>query len=356
PAYTFADQAADGRTVTVLATVAGGGTQPGYAALLDFRGDGGSVDTARDVRNIVGTGPLGDLYLRAKTGVDNVTAPSVSGNVDLFGGAIRRTFQTTGVRTDPETGAASAVPADLGRVLLNSSKQATGVTTFKAGLAATGQLVSRGNLFSQVTIAGPLLGTIAAGGDVGVVRTNAAGSAVLDSTGRLYRYGGIAVASTTGVSTGQVLALGNILGDVTIAGTFAGRIAAKGAAVKGLAATRTGILGNVKLGTVAAAGAVISGGVVGDATGGATLLSAASLLGFVAAKGTVRTSGTALPAARVVKSAAGADAAAIDAVWTDVGAPLGLDLSPLDLAGLALVRADAQALALTLGTLAGTTP
>ena len=70
-----------------------------------FVGDGGSINTVIPVTNITSTGPVGDLLLRCGNGVANVTVPSVFGNVELSGGSITGTFQTTGIRIDPITGA-----------------------------------------------------------------------------------------------------------------------------------------------------------------------------------------------------------------------------------------------------------
>ena len=44
-----------------------------------------------------------------------MTAPSIFGNI-AAAGPLFGTIQTTGVRTDPVTGATSQIPADLGRV------------------------------------------------------------------------------------------------------------------------------------------------------------------------------------------------------------------------------------------------
>ncbi|HEX8911732.1 MAG TPA: hypothetical protein VF796_05190, partial [Humisphaera sp.] len=355
-AATFADQAADNTAVLAWLTFKpAAGTSPLSLQRIDFRGDGAAVDTTMSVNTITGTGSLGDLMLRAGTGVADVTAASVAGNVDLFGGKISGTFQTTGLRTDPATGAVSTVSADVGRAITSSTTGAiTGVTTFKAGIAATGRLVSRGTLFSQVTVSGPIDGLIAAAGDIGTYRRAANGTALVDSGGRLTRYGGITVATTIGTSGGQMLALGNVYGDLSVANTFTGRIAVQGSVVPGLAVTRRGVLGNLTLGTVGAAGAVISGGSVGDAAGG-TAISVKALQGFVASKGAVAAkAGTTLPAGRVFANSVGGNAAVIDAVWTDGGLPLRFDRSAGDLAGLALIQADAQAIAASGSTLGGT--
>ena len=134
-------------------------------------------------------------------------------------------------------------------------------TELNLNLASTGKVVSRGNLFSHVEITGNLTGVIASNGDIG--QQSAGG----------VRTGGITVAGK-GNSTGQIIALGNIVGDVTIAGKLSGKIAAQGAPVSSDPvssdpASRGGILGNI---TVASGfnrtGAILSDGQIGDAAAG----------------------------------------------------------------------------------------
>ena len=68
---------------------------------VDLYGDGGSIFSKQFIaQSVTSTGPLGDLTVLASQGLNNVTAPSIFGNIaaqgPLFG-----TIQTTGVRTDP---------------------------------------------------------------------------------------------------------------------------------------------------------------------------------------------------------------------------------------------------------------
>lgn len=319
---------------------------------LTIKGDDATVDSTVAVQNLASTGSLVNLFLRnnnnSTTGnvaVGNITVPSILGNVDFFTATLAGTLQTTGLRTDPVTGLVGSVPADLGSQTF-SGTTVIGVTTLHlSSIAATGQIVSRGNLFSQVNIDTTLLGNIASQGSIG------AGVVV---SGKLSRFGGIKIGS--GTSTGQIAALGNIYGDVIISGGFGGRISAKGSPVSQLASSRLGILANVTLsGGLSAGGAVISGGEIGDSTSGTKLtLSSSGALGFVAAKGAVLSSAT-LPSGRLFQNAGGASAAAIAAIWTNGGSPLAFDVAPGDLAGLALILTDAAALKISGSTLTGTT-
>ncbi|MDB5289466.1 MAG: hypothetical protein JWL69_707, partial [Phycisphaerales bacterium] len=274
---TFVDQNTSNTPVTAYVTVQMG--PPLQFSNVGFVGDGGSITTALPVTNVSSTGPLGDLMLTSGKGVNNVTAPSVFGNVELSGGSITGTFQTTGLRIDPMTGATASVPADIGQTLLTSGA-VTGVTYFHANIASTGRLVSRGSLISLLTASGTLAGPIAAQGDIGV--------GVVKSGGLLTRFGGIVAAGQA--TTGNILALGNIYGDIKISGTVAGRIGAKGAAIPGVAG-QTGILGNVTLGTFASTAAVISGGMIGDAAQG-TSLTISSFSGILAAEGSIKFNST----------------------------------------------------------------
>ena len=68
-----------------------------------------------------------------------------------------------------------------------------------------GQIISRGNLISQVKAAGGIYGIIAVQGDIGAFAT------ILSRTNPT-RVGGIA---TDTADTGQIVAMGQIIGDVT---------------------------------------------------------------------------------------------------------------------------------------------
>ncbi|MDE3068412.1 MAG: hypothetical protein KGJ60_12810, partial [Verrucomicrobiota bacterium] len=168
----FADQIVDNASVTAIVTMfgpTGPGGKQSYLQSIQFIGDGGSVDTTLPFAatgSITSTGAVGDIYLRAGTGIANVTAASFFGNVDLFGGTLTGTFQSTS--------------ADIGRANINSSGQIIGVTVFNANFASTARLIARGNLISQVNSGGAMLGLIAAQGDIGVIQQNADGTATVN--------------------------------------------------------------------------------------------------------------------------------------------------------------------------------
>ena len=79
---------------------------------VDLYGDGGSIFSKQFIaQSVTSTGPLGDLTVLASQGLNNVTAPSIFGNI-AAAGPIFGTIQTTGVRTDPVTGADLADPRE----------------------------------------------------------------------------------------------------------------------------------------------------------------------------------------------------------------------------------------------------
>jgi hypothetical protein len=264
-AFNLTDEAIDGNDVSALMNIVSSVSHNQYRVTLvetDFLGNGGSLDTTEPANGIVtSTGSLGDLMLRSGLGLTSITAASVIGNIDLFGGSLTGTFQTTS--------------GELGQVIYNSSNVATGVTYIHANMQAGSKIDSRGNLVSQITT-GTIGGVIAAQGNIG---------AWVFSGTTLSRFGGI---TATGLSSGaDILSLGNILGDINISGTVSGRIGAKGAAMSGLPSTETGILGNVVISTLANGAAVVSGNMIGDATRG-TSINLGSFSGFLAAEGTIK--------------------------------------------------------------------
>ena len=97
----------------------------------------------------------------------NVTAPSIFGSL-LPCGPIpaTSTIQTTGIRTDPITGAVSQVPADLGRVYVETtqcgfvSQSVLTVSQVVSSGGFAGQIICGGNLISQVVSNGRTTGTV----------------------------------------------------------------------------------------------------------------------------------------------------------------------------------------------------
>jgi hypothetical protein len=316
-----------------------------FVNTIALLGDGGSIQTQQLVTgSITSTGPLGGLILSASQGlIANVTAPSIFGNIQITSGPIASTIQTTGQRIDPSTGIVTTVSADLGHLLTDSTGHIVGTTTVQAsGGGLTGRLISRGNLVSTISLGGGDTGVIAAQGDIGAIQRDASGSAIVDSSGHLTRFGGILVGGGLG---GQVIALGNIFCDITANGIPSGRIAVKGSAVAGLAPDRFGIFGNINInGNIDSGGAIICAGRIGDALGGTTL-SVNNVKGILAAKGDINFGQVGnLSAGAIFESATGVDAAAIDAIFTSGGLPLVFDVTGLDLAGLSLILADVATL------------
>jgi hypothetical protein len=330
----FARQLPNAPRGAVTASVVVAAGTSGQVQRIDFSGDGGSVQTAMPITQaITGTGPLGDLTLLSTQGlVADVTAPGIVGNIEVTNGPISGTIQTTDATED------------LGRVLTDASSNPTGTTTIHTGGAFSGEIISRGNLVSRVVVDGPASGVIAAQGDIGAIRRDSTGRAVLDSQGHLSRLGGL---SFGGPFSGQVVALGNLFGDLTVSNSSQdGRVAVKGRPVSGLAASRIGILGNVTIAGATQSGAIISGGLVGDAAGGTTV-SASNFNGLIAARGDINfgtfhlgLGGTVLESVAIPLG--NPNAAAIDAVFTNNGQPLRFDITGLDLAGLELILQDVR--------------
>ena len=319
---------------------------------VDLYGDGGSIFSNQFIaQSITSTGPLGDLTVLAAQGLNNVTAPSIFGNI-AAAGPIFGTIQTTGVRTDPVSGLTSQVPADLGRVYVvppaGRSKQAYVTTTTIEGQlpdSFTGRIVSRGNLISFVRSDGGASGLIAVQGDFGAVTT---------LLGTPTRVGGLLVNSIgpdQGGFSGQLVVLGNDYGDLTFhGGLTGGRIA-----VLGTGGARSGILGNVvidrglyRTGSIGAGSAIVSGGEIGDAFRGTSLTVEDGNRGIIAAIGAINFGNG--PLGGFVFNDVGAapgnpNAAAIDAIFTDNGQTLSLDVPGQPLGGLELILEELAALA-----------
>jgi hypothetical protein len=273
--------------VTALSTVSKAVIQS-----IALRGDYGSIVTQQAIAlSVSSTGPMGDLILSAPGGiVANVTATGfwttgpTGGSISATNGAIASTILTTGMRTDPISGVTApavnylgGLGGDLGRAITTNGA-ITGVTFVSAGgggLASTGKILAKGNLVSQVNVQSGLDGVVATDGDIGVIQTDGNGHFVPNSDGSLKRFGGLVV--STGGLNGQVIALGNVFGDISITGGLGqkaeGRIAVLGNPGEfGLAPSRYGILGNVIIkgdigqqGSMSLqSGAIVSAGLIGD--------------------------------------------------------------------------------------------
>jgi hypothetical protein len=181
-----------------------------------------------------------------------------------------------------------------------------------------------------------MTGTLAVGGDIG--------QGVVGPNGLLTRTGGVIVNAPF---SGQIVAMGNVYGDLVFEKGVTGRVAVQGQPVPGLDPQRFGILGNVEItGVMAASGAIVSGGLIGDPTGN-TALNGNVIQGILAAKGAITFGKVGnMSNAHIFANAQGANFAAIDGIFTDdtTGMPLYIDTTPTGLADLALILMDLAAL------------
>jgi uncharacterized protein YjbI with pentapeptide repeats len=168
-------------------------------------------------------GTLGNLTVGGGNGIKvTVTAADISGNVQVTSGSISGTVQATGNRIDPVSGTITHDSGTFGSVFVNPSGQITGVTTVYVNSGFSGNLLSKGSLYSQVTInSGTTSGTINAGGDIGAVQTGANGYTWTNN--KLSTFGGITVNGGT-TSGALIKAGGSIFGDLVLNGGMAGQI------------------------------------------------------------------------------------------------------------------------------------
>src|SRR5207248_355981 len=111
----------------------------------------------------------------------DVTAPSIFGSI-IPSGPIYGRIQTTGLRLDPITGQATAVPADLGRwYVVQTAVGPLRATTTVGGeglytITVTGQIISRGGRIAvrgdilsnlQITVVIDARGALVVGGKIG---------------------------------------------------------------------------------------------------------------------------------------------------------------------------------------------
>jgi hypothetical protein len=281
----LSDQGPANSTITAAVTYVAGVHPHPFINQVAFHGDGGAIVTGLPVANISSTGTLGDIELSlGKTEVlQSITAPSIFGTINLFGGTLVGAIQTTGVSTDNQ-GNTHQVGADLGSIN-------NGVPTeIDLKMGPKSQIISRGNLFSHVKVDGNFTGLIAANNDIGVQGANT-------------RQGGITI-SGTGNSTGQVIALGNINADINVAGKFTGKITAEGnpstgsgqapstssgQGTDGTPQVGSGILGNINITKgLWKPGVILSGGQIGDADQNTALtLGTPANTGLIAAEQTI---------------------------------------------------------------------
>jgi len=304
-------------------------------------GSGGSINSILSIANITSTGALGDVTITASAGstinnaagLGNITALTIFGNLSVTNAGIYGTIQTTN--------------GDLGSVVKNTSGVITGVTSITAKGNITGQIIVRGNLISSISTNGSFSGVIAVQGDVGIIKVDGNGNAVLTKNA-LTRFGGISI---SGNNSGQIVVLGNLFGNFTVNGTMTGRLAVEGRAVAGLVATRKGILGTVNISSFALGAAVVSGGLIGDSVG-ATTAHFGGPKGFVAAAGAVNLSSTNFASGLLLQNQTGANLAMIQAIFTNGGSALAFDTGGT-LNGLNLIKTDLKNLQDKSGVLSG---
>jgi hypothetical protein len=319
----FTDQVVDNHGITATVTASAG-----VISTVVLAGDGGSIQTAEPITSsITSTGRLGDLTLSSSTGINNVTAPSIFGNINT-NGPIFGTIQTTS--------------GDIGQAMTNTSGAIVGTTIINTNQGITGRIISRGNLVSQITSQKAFSGVIAAQGDIGVANINATTHQLVS------RFGGIL---SNGQFLGDIVALGNIVGDIIAKNGVDGRIAAKGHAVAGLLAIQTGILGNFSVsGNIELGSAIVSGGEIGD-VGSGTSLSSGAIKSIIAAEGPINFSSTGRTTGSFIvhDQTTGPNHDAIEAIFV----PSTFDSTPgdLDLAGLSLILTHLNALHVVNGTL-----
>ena len=150
--------------------------------------------------------------------------------------------------------------------------------------------------------------------------------------------------------SGDILTLGTILADINIGGGLRG----------GRIAARNGIAGNLTVnGGMDVGSAIVSGGEIGDPALGTQLTLHGDNRGLIAADGVIRNAATlgGIVYSNVAATPGNPNAAAIEAVFTEIGQPLLFDFNSLDLMGLDEILHDLAALhAGGGGNLTGTTP
>ncbi len=298
-----------GVTALVTTNLALAGTAPGTTrraqlTSVALTGDGGSFTTGQWITgSITSTGALGDVTLSNGQGLTaSLTAPSIFGSIKALSGPIAGTIQATGLRIDPITGASSAVPGTIGQLTVGPTGTIADTQILAGSGGITGKILAAGDLISQVVSRGPISGLIATAGNLGATASGPGGT--------MLRFGGI---SSQGLLSGQVVAVGNILGDLAFQGGMAGgQVAAQGS-----------IIGNLTVnGPFDARSAIIAGGTIGGGSSGTSLTIAAppgGATGLVAAKGAVRLAPTGSRPTNLYQALpSGPNASAIDALFAQI--------------------------------------
>jgi hypothetical protein len=324
---------------------------PSVIQNVALRGDGGSLNSKEYIAGtIASTGPLGDVTVQSGLGINSITAPSIFGSITTPG-AIAGTICTTGVRTDPITGATSTVAADLGRTFtttVNGAPVTTTTTIHAYALPASAKIVSHGDLVSLVTADAGIQGVIEAVGNIGVlrgsthlggIRSNAAFKGQIFALGKIL--GDITIAGPVQTITGKprsgtIAADGSIIGNLTVGGPFqgnivtdatlAGNISINGPLQRGYIAARTAISGNITInGGLIDGSVIVSGGKIGDSQTGTRLTLKGSNQGIIAAYGAI-TLGSKTPSGHYYNNVGAArpnpNATAVNAIFTKNVTPL----------------------------------
>jgi hypothetical protein len=288
----------------------------------------GSLDGEVDVGNITHILEVfGDMMGKVHATGD-VAQMSVLGSLSTTQNGAGGKFTADGNVTLLEVGAVNSGA----KVLIGGDLSSLHVADLSKGRVVVGGSLRQAQIDN-------MQGVLAVGGDVG--------QGVVGAGGSLTRSGGI----VTGFFGGQLVVMGNVYGDLLFKDKnfFNGRIAVQGHAVAGLAAGRFGILGNVEIdaqdvGTVLDIPAIVSGGLIGDKAGGTNVsVPNGALFAILAAKGAIAFGNVAnLSPASIFQQAQGLNAAAIDALFTDMGRQL--VINPFDLNDLGLILADLAAL------------
>ena len=333
-AMTLTDQFSDGAPITGSIQIA-----PGKApsiSNIDLSGNGAAIDSRFAVSNLTSTGYLGDVTIRGKAGLGNLTADGILGNMKVMG-SITGTIESTG--------------GEIGQFTYGKNGDINGVTTILVKGGISGQIIANGGSLISTVKSGTFSGVIAVYGDIGVWVAPSVTPPRASAT-EPTRYGGISI---SGNYTGQIIALQNDFGDINITGTLTGQIAVQGETFPSVGGG--GILGNVHIGKFAAGASIVSGEMIGDAAIGTAFKSGPVNNAVVAADGDINfAKGTKVNVSSLFANSLGTPSgAAIDAIFTNNHEPLEFSTGG-PLAGLALVEADLNNLAIIGGVLAGTTP
>jgi hypothetical protein len=269
---------------------------------------------------------------------------------------------------------------------ITSSTTTINGQTVNVGSATGGQIIVVGNFVGALVINGGLSGLVAVGGDFGAILLNANGTANVNSSNGLTRYGGFTV---NGGISGDVVVLGNVFSDFTVNDGITGRVVVQGKDEYGLNQTltssdsyttanaRVGMLGKVTInGQIGSTGALVCAGVIGDdgyeynpqlaastnTTG--TQVTVSNLSGILAAGEDINGASKVANAQGYFadtaytfsnKYASGTNIAAIDAIFTHKGQALLFNSVYGGNTGLALILGDAGNLYVnSSGNLAGT--